>query len=219
MSKWRVLIDRVRSEWKIMGSNFFILSAVLAVSLVFIAILAGDLINVSCVEFEVIFPFYAAIGAGEWGRTKSDDNCEVIAAQSRSVVGWFAIRYAAVAGVVSLFAAAGMVMVWMIRREMPLAELMLAYFPTAFLLSSLSALFGLFSEKEHVASMACGVVWLAALMMRSLLRIPFVRYVYLFVRSAGVRDAAWIISKGILCICALAVWSVIYRTLKSVDIR
>lgn len=219
MSKWRVLTDRVRSEWKIMGSDFFILSAVLTVSLVFIAILAGDLINVSCVEFEVIFPFYAAIGAGEWGRTRSDDNYEVIAAQSRSVFGWFAIRYAAVAGVVSLFAAAGMVMVWMIRGEMPLAELMLAYFPTAFLLSSLSALFGLFSEKEHVASMACGVVWLAALMMRSLLRIPFVRYVYPFARSAGVRDATWIISKGILCVCALAVWSVIYRALKTVDIR
>lgn len=217
MRALKLLAGRIGNEWKIMGSNFFLISAALTVFLVFVAVLAGDLINISNLVSEVIFPFYASVAVGEWGETRADRNYETIAAQNSSVLGWCAIRYIAVAGAVSIFAAVGMATVWTVRKEMSFAEMAMAYFPTAFALSSLSVLFGLFSEREHVAATACGVLWLMALMARGLLRIRPVRYIYPFIWFAGGEDDIWILNKGILCVCALAVWGLVRRFLKTAE--
>lgn len=200
------MICRIRNELKIAGSNLYIVSMALVVFLVFLSLFAGELLNVSSIGFEVIFPFYAAIAVGEWGKTKSDDNFDVIAAQSSSVFKWLAIRYIAVMGVVSGFAAAGMVIVFFIRNEVVFLEMLWLYFPTAFFLSSLSMAAGICFEKEHAAAMICGVVWLAALMTRGLLRIPIVQYFYLFIRFAGVQSNIWMINKSILLIMGLMIW-------------
>lgn len=97
------MIYRIKNELKVAGSNLYIISAVLVIFLIFLAICAGELLNVSSMGFEVIFPFYGAVAVGEWGKTKADDNYDVIAAQSRSVLEWLTIRYIAVMGMVSIF--------------------------------------------------------------------------------------------------------------------
>lgn len=200
------MICGIKNELKIAGSNLYIVSAALVVFLVFLSLFAGELLDVSSIGFEVIFPFYAAIAVGEWGKTKSDDNYDVIAAQGRSVFRWLVIRYIAVMGVVSGFAAAGMAAVSFICSEVTFLELLWLYFPTAFFLSSLSMAAGICFEKEHTAAMICGVIWLAALMTRGLLRIPIVQYFYLFIRFAEVESNIWMINKSVLFIISLMIW-------------
>lgn len=205
------MICRIKNELKIAGSNLYIISAVLVIFLIFLAICAGELLNVSSMGFEVIFPFYAAVAVGEWGKTKADENYDVIAAQSRSVLEWLTIRYIAVMGMVSIFAVTGMAAVALIRGEMTFIELLLTYFPTAFFLSSLSMSVGIYFEKEHIAAMVCGVIWLGFLMLRGLLRIPMVQYFYLFIRFAGIQSNMWIINKCVLLTIGLVIWCGIYR--------
>lgn len=208
------MICRIRDEWKIAGSNLYIISGVLVVFLLFLAVFAGELLDVGSIGFEVIFPFYAAIAVGEWGKTKSDDNYDVIAAQSSSVFNWLAIRYIAVMGIVSVFAVAGMAAVCLLRNEVTYMELLLTHFPTSFLLSSLSMSIGFHFEKEHIGAMTCGVIWLVFLMMRGLLQFPIVQYFYLFIRFADIQSNIWIMNKGILFIISAAIWYEVYRACK-----
>lgn len=204
--KVRLLAGEIQREWKILDSSLYFISGALTIFLALFSLFAGELANVSCMGFEVIFPFYAAVAAGEWGKIRADDNIELIVSQCRSVYTWITARYIAVMSVVNLFAAAGMILVSVIRREMSLIEMLFSYFPTAFLLSSLSVLVGIFSRREHMATMACGILWLAELMMQSLLRIPIVQYFYLFSRFAGLQDDIWIVNKGILCVIGFVIW-------------
>lgn len=204
------MICRIRNELKIAGSNLYLISMMLVVFLIFLAVFAGELLNVSSMGFEVVFPFYAAVAVGEWGKTRSDDNYDVIAAQSRSLWGWITVRYMAVMGTVSVFAAAGMAIVSLIRSEMTFMEMLLTYFPTAFFLSSLSMWVGIHFEKEHVATTVCGVVWLVFLMAQGLLRIPIVQYFYLFIRFAGIQGNVWIVNIIVLFCIGFAIWCEIW---------
>lgn len=138
MSKTQILEGRVmqkfKNELKLAGSNFYIICAALLAVLTLFALFAGDLLDLSCIGFEVIFPFFAAIAIGEWGKMRADDNYDVIAAQSKSLFNWVVMRYIAIFSLTSLFAILSMAAVSLIRKEMPLWELVFTYFPTAFFL-------------------------------------------------------------------------------------
>ena len=210
------MMRRIRSEilmeMQIIGSNLPLLSAAVIAVFTFISLISGELINLSCVEFEVVFPFFTAIAVGEWGKTRSDANYDVIAAQSKSLFRWVLMRYLTVWGICSLSALGGMAAVFFIRREMAMGELICIYFPTAFLLSSLAVLTGLVYVREHTAALVCGLVWLVSLMLRSLLQFPGLAYFYPFIRFAGVDDGIWLVTKGVLCLMGLGLWGLIYWT-------
>ncbi len=197
-------------ELKIAGSGFFLISIAFTAALIFLAVTAGDLLDLSSIGFEVIFPFFAAIAIGEWGKTKADDNYDVIAAQCKSLFKWVASRCVAIWGTVSLMAAAAMVAVVLIRGEMSLGELFLTYLPTSFFLSSVSAYIGLRCSQEHAAALVCGTIWLVMLLIRGLLRIPGVEYFYLFIRFAGDLNGVWLVNKAVLFLAGLAIWYAIY---------
>lgn len=93
----------IENELKIMGINLMLISAALVVVSSLLALLGGDLLNLSCISFEVIFPFFSAIAVGEWGKTRADDNYEVIKAQGKSLFAWVLSRFLAVFITVSLF--------------------------------------------------------------------------------------------------------------------
>lgn len=208
------MIQKLKNEIKNAGSNLYTISAALVAALILFAIFAGDLLDLSSLGFEVIFPFFTAIAIGEWGKTKADDNYDVIAAQSKSVFRWVTLRYIAIMGMVSLFAVVGLIAASFIRNEMPVWELLLTYFPTALCLSSLSLLIGVRYSQEHIATLVCGVVWLVGLMARSLLRLPFVEYIYPFIRFAGDPGGIWLVNKAVLCAVSFLLWCMIYRTCK-----
>lgn len=197
-------------EIRIIGSNLPCICAAIVAAFALFAMISGNLINLSCAGFEVIFPFFAAIAIGEWGKIRADANYDIIASQGKSLFHWVLARYLTVWGMCSLSAICGMAAVFFIRREMAMAELLCVYFPTAFLLSSLAVLTGLVYSQEHMATLVCGLVWLTFLMLRSLLRLPGMACVYLFIRFAGGYDDLWLVNKGIVSLMGLGLWGPIY---------
>ncbi len=194
------MLQKLKYEWKIAGVNFPLVSAGVSLALLVLAAMAGTLLDVSAVAFEVVFPFFAAIAVGERGKTRADRNFDILAAQLPSLPAWAVLRYGAVFGAVSAFAFLCMVGVSCLREEAPLGTMVLLYFPPAFFLSALSLLAGLASAREHAASLLCGLVWLTALLTRSLLRIEGMAYIYLFARFAGIQCPTLLWNKLILLI-------------------
>ncbi len=201
---------RVKSEIKIIGINYFILSAAFSAALIALSAVAGELLHFYPVGFEVIFPFFVTIAVGEWGKTRTDSNFDIIAAQCRSLFRWVLLRYAVTFGMSSVFAVFCMVLSSAFRYELPLWELLVIYFPPAFFLSSLCALLGVQNAGEHIASLVCGIVWLIVLIMRSLLRIPGAEYIYLFIRYADGQNPVWLWNKCIVTVIGLSLWGIIY---------
>ena len=86
-------------------------------------------------------------------------------------------------------------------------EMLLLYLPTAFFLASVAALVGGLSPQEHLPTLVCGLLWLVALLTRSLLRLPGVEYVYPFLRFAGDQHGVWLWSKAALAGIGLLLWA------------
>ena len=208
------MMRRVAREAQIFGINFWIVSAAVGAATIAFSLLAGELLDFYPAIFEVVYPFFAAIVVGEWGKTRSDGNFDLIAAQCESLFPWVLRRYTAAFGGASLFAALSMAGASIARYELPLGELLAIYFPPAFFLSSLCALLGLLCRQEHIATLVCGVVWLDLLFTRSLLRFPGLEYIYLFIRFAGDQNNIWLWNKGIVSLAGLLLWSGIYWACK-----
>ena len=211
------MIRRATSEIKIIGINFFIISAAFTSALIVLSVIAGELLNFYTVRFEVMFPFFVTIAVGEWGKTRADSNFDMIAAQSNSLFHWVLLRYVITFGISSLFAIFCMMLSSAFRYELPLWELLIIYLPPAFFLSSLCALFGIYYTGEHIATLACGIVWLIVLLVRSLLRISGVEYIYLFIRYADEQNPVWIWNKIIIAAIGLFLWGVIYLKCKKIN--
>ncbi|MFR5134603.1 MAG: hypothetical protein ACLTEG_05835 [Acutalibacter sp.] len=63
-----------------------------------------------------------------------------------------------------------------------------------------------FPPQEHLATLVCCLLWLAALLTRSLLRLPGVEYVYPFLRFAGDQHGVWLWNKAALTGTGLLLW-------------
>lgn len=87
------MIMRVKSEIKIIGMNFFIISAAFTSALIVLSAISGELLHFYPISFEVLLPFFATIAVGEWGKTRADINFDIIAAQSSSLFHWVLLRY------------------------------------------------------------------------------------------------------------------------------
>ena len=195
------------------------MTAALSLALVLFAALAGELLDFAPIAFEVVFPLYAAIAVGEWARFRSDAAFEAIAAQSPVRFPWMLCRFFAVFATVSLFALATMLAAAWVRPGLAWGEMLLLYLPTAFFFASVAALVGGLSPQEHLAlvgglspqehlpTLVCGLLWLVALLTRSLLRLPGVEYVYPFLRFAGDQHGVWLWSKAALAGIGLLLWA------------
>lgn len=115
----------IRYEQKIVSNNIFWISAAFVVILSVLAYIAGDLINIGYLCFEVIFPFFAVIGVCEWCKTRSSPMFDIISAQSKSIFRWTLRRYVYVFGIISAFAIVGMAIFIIIVPTLVFAELLL----------------------------------------------------------------------------------------------
>ncbi len=201
---------RLFFEVKLMGLNALLILLSLTMVLSLIACFGGELLNLSLFGFEVLCPFITAIMVGEWGKTRSDTIFDVISSQSKSILKWLLARFFAAFLAGSLFAIINMVIVFIIRNEMPVWEMILLYISPAFFLSSLCALCGICCSGEHIATLIAGVVWILSMLARSLLRITGVEYGYLFIRYAGDENNIWLINKGVLLLSGFGLWIAIY---------
>ena len=200
-------MKRIMLELKIAGTNFLLVTAALSFALVLFAALAGELLDFAPIAFEVVFPLYSAIAAGEWGRTRCDPCFEAIAAQSPSLFSWALRRFFAIFAAVSLFALATMLAAACIRPGLVMGEMLLLYLPTAFFFASVAALVGAASPQEHLATLMCGLLWLVALLTRSLLRLFGVEFVYPFLCFAGDQHGVWLYNKAVLAGMGLFLWT------------
>lgn len=200
-------MKQVVLELKIAGVNFPLVTAALSLALVIFAVLAGELLDFGPIAFEVVFPLYAAIAVGEWGRSRGDPVFEAVAAQSPALFPWILRRFFTLFSSVSLFALTTMLGATLIRRELSLWEQLLLYFPTAFFFASLAAWVGSLSRQEHLPTLVCGLLWLVALLTRSLLRLPGVEYVYPFLCFAGDQHGVWLWNKAVLTGMGLLSWT------------
>ena len=139
---------RLLLELKIAGINFLLVTAALSLALVLFAALAGELLDFAPIAFEVVFPLYAAIAVGEWGRSRSDLAFEAIAAQSPARFPWMLCRFFAVFAAVSLFALATMLAAACVRPGLALGEMVLLCLPTGFFFASVAALVGSLSPPK-----------------------------------------------------------------------
>ena len=201
---------RLQNELKILGINPFLVWFSVAVVFVLLSVFGGDLLCLSCIVFEVIFPILTSIAVSEGGKIRADDNFDIIAAQSRSLFRWVLFRFMAVFLETAAFALAAMLLVSVLRQEMPVSEMLLLYISPALFLSTVSVLFGVCFSREHIATLFCGLVWLFALMARGLLRLPGVKYFYLFICFAGDQSDVWFINKVILGVLSLLLWCIVY---------
>jgi len=207
-------MKRLLYEQKITGTSPIWISASVVAVFVLIAIFGGDLLNLSCFGFEVVFPFFVTIAAGEWGKTRSDMNFDIIASQSKSLFTWVLARFIVIFLTVSVFSFISMVVVFLVRNEMPLREMILTYFAPAFFLSTVCAMCSFCFSQEHIATLICGIIWLLTMLTKSLLRFSGVEYFYLFIRYAGDQNDIWLINKAVLLGLSLVLWAVIYLLCK-----
>lgn len=201
---------RLFFEEKIIGINAILIFTILTVVFAFVAYFGGELLNLSYLGFEVIYPFMTAIAVGEWGKTRADTNFDSIAAQSNSLFKWVVVRFSTVFFMGSMFAFISMVIVYFVRNEIVLWEIALLYFPPAFFLSTLCVLCSICFSAEHIATLVSGTFWILTMLARSLLRIPGVEYIYLFIRYAGDMNGIWLINKMVLMLIGLVLWIATY---------
>lgn len=200
----------MKYESKIIGINPLWISALLAGTFLVVCATGGDNINWGYLGFEIIFPFYTSIMIGEWCKTRTDPMFDVISAQGHSLFGWLVRRFVLLFGLAIVFAFVGMIGVSSIRQGNSIFDMICAFVPTAFVLSSACVFISLLSDIPHIPTMAVGVVWLFSIMATSLLRFPPVQYFYLFARYAGISSPLWIANKIILLSIGMVLWICIF---------
>lgn len=200
----------MKYEWKIIGINPVWISALLTGAFLIICGTGGENLHWGYLGFEMIFPYYMAVVIGEWCKIRTDPMFDVISAQGKSLFQWILRRFALLFCLVSIFAAAGMIGVVLLKPSMSVADLFLTFLPTAFFLSSISIFVSVLANVPHIPTMITGVIWLFSIMSMSLLRFAPVQYFYLFVRFAGINGTLWMINKSLLVIIGFSLWAGTY---------
>lgn len=206
-------MPRIGYEGKIIGPNLYWISLLVTASFAFLHGWAGDLVNWNYLGFEVVFPLYTAIMVGECVKTRSDPMFEVIEAQSASLFQWILARCLYVFSSVGIFAAAAMLVPQTSKSAAPFGELLFVFLPTSFFLSSLGILCSLFTKNAHAATAVCAIYALFSLLVRSLLRFPFVQRFYPFIRFADESSPLWFQNKCNLMVIGMVMWILIDRIL------
>lgn len=200
----------MRYESKIIGINPIWISVLLIGTFLIVCATGGNNVHWGYLGFEVIFPFYTAVIVGEWCKTRTDPMFEVICTQGKPLFYWILRRFVFLFGLACAFVFIGILGVTFLRENMNILDLILTFFPTAFMLSSLCVLVSLLGKIAHIPTMLTGVFWLFSIMAISLLRIAPIRYIYLFARYAGINGNVGIANKIILSFFGLFLWWVIF---------
>lgn len=145
---------------------------------------------------------------------------EGIEAQSNSLFLWVFIRCFYTFAVAGVFVSASIIITGITHPGFNLMKAFFLYAAGSFFLSSLVVLCSVFTKSPHTAVAVYGFYWLLGLMTKSLLRIPFVPYVYLFLCFADENSLLWVPNKWILIAEGAAMWLVIFFVCrKRVEIR
>lgn len=202
-------MSRIKYEGKIIGLNFYWISLLAVAAFLLMRSMGGNLINWNALGFEIIFPFYTAIMTGECVKTRSDPMFEVVEVQGGSLFLWILMRFLYTFVVAGVFAVTGMAITRVMDPGFAFGKFLFIYLATSFFLSSLAVLCSVFTGSAHAAAAICGVYWLFSLLTRSLLRLSFVPYIYLFLCFADESSPLWLLNKCILTAAGLIMWLIV----------
>ncbi len=203
-------MPNIRFERKIIGFNLYWISILVVGAFLFLRSMGGNLINWDTLGFEVVLPFYTAIMTGECVKTRSDPMFEVFEAQNRSLFRWIFMRYLYTFVVVGVFVVIGIMANQTMNLAFAFGKFLFIYLATAFFLSSLAVLCSMFTQSSHAAVAVCGVYWLFSMLTRSLLRISFVPYIYLFICFVDESGLIWFLNKCILTVIGIVMWLIVW---------
>jgi hypothetical protein len=207
-------LSNIKYEGKIIGFNLYWISILVVGAFLFLRSMGGNLINWNTLGFEVVFPFYMAIMTGECVKTRSDPMFEIFEAQSRSLFCWIFMRYIYTFVVSGIFVAIGTIISRTMDSPFAFGKFMFIYLTTSFFLSSLAVLCSMFAQGSHTAVTVCGIYWLFSMLAKSLLRISFVPYIYLFLCFADESSPIWFLNKWILTVTGIVMWLVVWLLCK-----
>ena len=207
-------ISNIKFERKIIGFNLYWISILVVGIFLFLRSRGGNLINWNTLGFEVVFPFYTAIMTGECVKTRSDPMFEVFEAQNRSLFRWIFMRYLYIFVITGILVVIGMLVNQIMDSTFSLGKFLFVYLSTAFFLSSLAVLCSMFTKSFHAAAAVCGIYWLFSMLTRSLLRISFVPYIYLFICFVDESGPVWFLNKCILTVIGIVMWLIVWLLCK-----
>ena len=207
-------LSNIKFERKIIGFNLYWISILAVGTFLLLRSMGGNLINWNTLGFEVLFPLYTAIMTGECVKIRSDPMFEVFEAQSRSLFRWVFVCYLYTFVVTGILVVIGMTVNQAMDSAFTFGKFLCIYLTTAFFLSTLAVLCSIFTSSSHVAVAVCGIYWLFSMLVRSLLKISFVPYVYLFICFADESSPVWLLNKCILTIMGMLMWLIVWLLCK-----
>lgn len=204
----------MKYESKIIGINPLWISVLLIGAYLIVYATGGDNAKWNYIGFEVIFPFYMAIVIGEWCKTRTDPMYDVVSAQGRSLFGWIVRRYIFLFVTVGITIFIGMLFFSRISENVSSIDLLFAFLPTAFFLSSICVFISMLGNIPHIPTLIVGVLWLFSIMAISLLRFTPIQYIYLFAGYAGINGSLWRMNKVFLLSMGAVTWIGIFAICK-----
>jgi len=192
------------------GINVVWITAAVLVAFIILCITGGDLVNLPVLGFEVMCPFLIAILVCEWVETLSDPMIDVIWVHSKSLFQWVLNRFIVVAGISGTLCALCMFCLRLWVLDFSLVELSFVFIATAFFFTSIGVFTSFLTKQPHVPAVVCGMIWLFALMARSLIRLSVIAYIYPLLKFADNDTEMWITNKIILLTVSVCLWLWIY---------
>lgn len=196
-----------KMEINLIEKNIYIISLALIVVISIIGSLAGEKLKWGIISFEVILPIYASIASIEWAKAKSDPIYEVTKSINYSLFFWYALRVIIVESIVFIFTVVG-ILYFRVLYPFSIIEMIYTYIATAMLWVTISALLIVRFENISIALACTCSLWVIALLVRGLLRIPIVRLIFPLIRFAGVTED-WLYNKTLLIGISIMVWFII----------
>lgn len=196
-----------KAEIKIIGSNYIWITIVVMAIYYIAFITGGDLINWEYLGLEIVFPFYLSIMISENVKIKADPMYEILIVETRNFFLWILRRFVYVFVVISLIVIGS---IYLMNICSNFYEAIIAFLGTSFVFSSIAIVSSYIFKNEHSAACVCGTVWIFFLLIRSLVRIPFVAMVYPFLRFVDETSETWIANKMNLIIIGCILWSLVF---------
>lgn len=207
----RALAFELRSA----GPGLALLSALYLGGVLAAALLDGNLLDLGVVCFEVASPLFLAVILGEWGAVKTDGCRDIVAAQGRSLLAWVLAKFVLVSAAVCVFVVAGMALACALGDAPFLAELLVLFAPPAFLFATACMLFNCLLGQEHAATLACCVLWVAALVSAGLSQAPVLELLYPFPGLAGGIPEGQLANRAALVGLSVLGWAGVFAVCKS----
>ena len=168
------MLSFLKIESKKCGVNILLITSAVLIAFTVLCITGGDLVNLSLLGFEIICPFLIALLVSEWVQTLSDPMIDVVIVHSKSLFAWVVGKFFVVAGISGALCIVCMLWLRLWVLDFLLIQTLFIFAVTTMFFTSIGVFSSFLSKQPHVPAAVCGIIWLLALMVNSLIRFPII---------------------------------------------